>query len=152
MGLLRTKRLAAHKSQHKLAVELGITGATIANWEKGTSVPKPRRWPQLAAALGITVRQLAYALSESASKPAGSRNGLSARRPSRVHLSQHRRRSTDHAARTAGVSPASHIYKDSPGGTDPTPADSLPGSLSAADVGCASAHVDHTQGDDSDQE
>jgi transcriptional regulator with XRE-family HTH domain len=55
---LEAMRKRAGLSREQLAVELGVNRTLIWHWEHGKSFPKRSRWPQVAAALGVTVAKL----------------------------------------------------------------------------------------------
>jgi transcriptional regulator with XRE-family HTH domain len=51
-------------SQERLANEIGVSTSTVAHWERGDYVPRPRYRPQLAAALGVNLTELGLILDD----------------------------------------------------------------------------------------
>lgn len=55
---IREARLAAHLTQHELAVKIGVTSITPSRWERGLNRPYPRQIAAIAEATGTTVEAL----------------------------------------------------------------------------------------------
>lgn len=49
---IRRARLAAGLTQKELAMKVGVRHQAVSLWERGARVPQPRRYRQLATALG----------------------------------------------------------------------------------------------------
>lgn len=45
--------------QADMAAKLGVTQATISNWESKSTLPSPKKWQAIADAYGISFRKLA---------------------------------------------------------------------------------------------
>jgi len=45
--------------QADVAKDLGVTQATISNWETGAAVPHPSKWNRIVEVYGISFRRLA---------------------------------------------------------------------------------------------
>lgn len=50
---------ASNKTQERIAVECGVTKGVVSHWLSGRNKPAPQHAPRLAAALGVTVLDLA---------------------------------------------------------------------------------------------
>jgi len=61
--LLRAARLAIGLARHQAARALGVTSETIKRWERGSSEPKPARWPWIAKVYGLDEQATAHWLS-----------------------------------------------------------------------------------------
>ena len=46
-------------SQHELAVKLGVTAATVYNWERGKNEPNVSTFRRLARILGVSMDEIA---------------------------------------------------------------------------------------------
>lgn len=55
---IRKIRRALDMTQQELARKLGVTQATVAQWESGKTTPPLKTILKLAAALGVTVDEL----------------------------------------------------------------------------------------------
>jgi hypothetical protein len=64
--LLHAARLATGLARHQAARALGVTSETIKRWERGSSEPKPGRWPWIVKVYGLDERATAHWLSGTA--------------------------------------------------------------------------------------
>lgn len=55
---LAKRRVIAGYTQEGLAESLGVDPSTVARWERGTQLPRPRQRPDLARLLDVTLKQL----------------------------------------------------------------------------------------------
>ena len=53
---MREKRI----SQEQLAEKLGVTQGAVSKWLLGKAAPEDSRWPEIAAAVGLTTVQLLF--------------------------------------------------------------------------------------------
>ncbi len=53
-------------SQHELAVKLGVTAATVYNWERGKNEPNVSTFRRLARILGVSMDEIALVGEEQA--------------------------------------------------------------------------------------
>ncbi len=65
-ALIRHKRTTSRVLQVTLAATVGVTQATISDWERGVSVPAPVMQSRLIAALNIAGDDLAAIYAETA--------------------------------------------------------------------------------------
>lgn len=56
--LLKVLRVLARKTQSEAALEVGVTQATVSNWESGKLKPSASARAKLAAAYGVTVAEI----------------------------------------------------------------------------------------------
>lgn len=61
---VREWRLANGLTQTKLAHLVGVSHISVGNWEKGRFEPTPRKLQALAAALGVSMDQIAFRKEE----------------------------------------------------------------------------------------
>ncbi len=59
MKTIRELRQERGWSQHELGVRLGLTGATIYNWERGKYEPTVSTFRKVARVLGVPMNQIA---------------------------------------------------------------------------------------------
>jgi transcriptional regulator with XRE-family HTH domain len=59
MKTIRELRHERGWSQHELAVRLGVTAATVYNWERGTNEPSASMYRRIARALGVSMDAIA---------------------------------------------------------------------------------------------
>ena len=55
---IRELRKAAGLTQSQFAEKIGVSQATVAEWERGDYFPSAQRLPAIAAALGCTLEDL----------------------------------------------------------------------------------------------
>jgi len=58
MTMLRRLRMANGLTQADLADRLGVVPSTVSFWESGTTIPEPKRIPELAKVLGVSPFEL----------------------------------------------------------------------------------------------
>lgn len=57
---LRAAMRDRHISQEQLAERLGISQGAVSKWLRGKAAPEDSRWPDIAAAVGLTTVQLLF--------------------------------------------------------------------------------------------
>jgi transcriptional regulator with XRE-family HTH domain len=57
-SLLTLARERAERSQSDVALELGVTQATVSHWENGETVPHPSIWKRIASAYRVSMPKL----------------------------------------------------------------------------------------------
>jgi len=57
---LRAAMREKHISQEQLAERLGVTQGAVSKWLLGRASPEDSRWPDIAAAVGLTTVQLLF--------------------------------------------------------------------------------------------
>jgi len=50
-------------TQRQIADAFGIKAAAVSSWERGLSIPRPQFWQTLGKMLGVTIDQIAKAVS-----------------------------------------------------------------------------------------
>ena len=61
--LLKVLRVLARKTQSEAALEVGVTQATVSNWESGKLKPSASARAKLAAAYGVTITEINEAVN-----------------------------------------------------------------------------------------
>jgi transcriptional regulator with XRE-family HTH domain len=61
---LKARRERQGLTQEQLAQEVGVATSTYAEWEQGTSTPRPGYRPRLAAQLDVTLAELAHLIDD----------------------------------------------------------------------------------------
>ncbi|MET8042380.1 helix-turn-helix transcriptional regulator [Micromonospora sp. NPDC005215] len=116
---LAQRRKAIGLSQERLAEALGVDRSTIVRWERAETDPQPWHRPRLAAALKLSIEELADLLADvgQAPSPPDERLGYVLRNPGRVdliavaHLRERVRRLDERYDQT----PSTLLLADAPG-------------------------------------
>ena len=58
MNPIKKARLLKEMTQGDLAKALGVTSGAVSQWEKGNTIPSPRRLVKMANILGISIEEL----------------------------------------------------------------------------------------------
>jgi transcriptional regulator with XRE-family HTH domain len=58
-NLLRDARERLGKTQGQVAEEVGVTQATVSNWESGEATPRPSKWSRISEVYGVSFKRLA---------------------------------------------------------------------------------------------
>jgi transcriptional regulator with XRE-family HTH domain len=72
MNILKQHRVAKGLTLDELAARIGVSRASVSNWEIGRGLPQPKRYPKLARVLGITPLHLAQIIEPSEPELVGS--------------------------------------------------------------------------------
>lgn len=72
---IRELRRNADMTQVELANSVGVKQSTVAEWERGTSLPTASKLPALAASLGCTIDELFRDTKADLGQEAGAERG-----------------------------------------------------------------------------